>query len=456
MMDLTALLAISPLDGRYHEKLNALRPVLSEYGLIRFRVLIEIRWLQFLTEQGKLPELSPLSKTADDILNSIIDNFSEQEALHIKAIERKINHDVKAVEYFLKEKMAVHPELTKISEFIHFGCTSEDINNLAYALMLNTARKEFILPAVTELTVLLQTMAKNHAGLAMLARTHGQPATPTTVGKEFANVLARLQRQVTSLTATPILGKLNGATGNYNAFAITYPTIDWSILSETFIISLGLTWNPYTTQIEPHDYIAELFAILIRINTILIDFNRDMWGYISLNYFKQKTLAEEVGSSTMPHKVNPIDFENAEGNLGIANALLDHMAFKLPISRWQRDLSDSTVLRNMGMAIGYAILAYQSTVKGLTKTDVNCETIQTDLNNHWEILAEPIQMVMRRFGIEQPYEQLKNFTRGKKMTKELIQQFIQKLGLPEEVKQELLALTPSSYIGYAEKLAKGI
>lgn len=455
-MDHTALFAISPLDGRYQEKLHALRPIFSEYGLIRFRTLVEIRWLQFLANHGNLPELSPLTKTANAALNHLIDHFSEEQAFRIKQIERETNHDVKAVEYFIKENIGAHEELTAVSEFIHFGCTSEDINNLAYGLMLKTARDECILPALHELISVLKNMAEEYADQAMLSRTHGQPATPSTVGKEIANVMARLTRQINQLKEVSILGKLNGATGNYNAFAVAYPTIDWQTVSENFIKELGMIQNAYTTQIEPHDYLAEIFAILMRINTILIDFNRDMWGYISLNYFKQKPLKGEVGSSTMPHKVNPIDFENAEGNLGLSNALLDHMALKLPISRWQRDLSDSTVLRNMGVAIGYALLAYQSTCRGLNKTAINSAIIQADLNQHWEILAEPIQMIMRRFGIEKPYEKLKEFTRGKLVTKELMQQFIEELTLPDDIKQQLRELTPENYLGYAKQLAKHI
>ncbi len=455
-MDLATLMAISPLDGRYQTKLDSLRPIFSEYGLMRCRTLIEIRWFQFLAKEGNLKELPPFSKTADTILNNIIENFSEQNALRIKEIEKVTNHDVKAVEYFIKENIEKDAELTRTSEFIHFGCTSEDINNLAYALMLHSAREQIISPLLNDLISVLQTMAHEYADQAMLARTHGQPATPTTVGKEIANVVARLQRQFDQLSQTPILGKLNGATGNYNAFVVTYPDIHWQTLSEKFISSLGLQCNAYTTQIEPHDYIAELFATLIRINTILIDFNRDMWGYISLNYFKQKTVSNEVGSSTMPHKVNPIDFENAEGNLGLANALLDHMILKLPISRFQRDLSDSTVLRNIGVAIGYAVLAYQSTIRGLNKSTINSDVLNTDLNNHWEILAEPIQMIMRRYGIEKPYEKLKNFTRGQKITKELIHQFIKELDLPSDIKKQLIDLTPENYLGYAALLAKKI
>lgn len=455
-MDFAALMAISPLEGRYAEKLNALRPIFSEFGLIKFRVQIEIRWLQMLTEHGKLPELSPLSKQANTLLNSIIDNFSVEDAIRIKEIESSTNHDVKSVEYFLKEKCEPHPELVKVSEFFHFGCTSEDINNLAYGLMLHTARQQIILPHLDALLATLKTMAHDYAAQPMLSRTHGQSATPTTVGKEMANVFARLQRQVQQFVATPIFGKLNGATGNYNAFVSAYPLIDWQTLSKEFITQLGLQFNPYTTQIEPHDYLAEFFNILTRINTILIDFNRDMWGYISLNYFHLKILKHEVGSSTMPHKVNPIDFENAEGNLGLASALLEHMAMKLPISRWQRDLSDSTVLRNMGVALAHAVLAYQSTNRGLSKVSPNLLVLNNDLDQHWEILAEPIQTVMRRFGIEQPYEKLKNFTRGEKITKQILHQFIEELGLPKEVKQQLLELTPRNYVGYAEELAKQI
>ncbi|HSW69357.1 MAG TPA: adenylosuccinate lyase [Gammaproteobacteria bacterium] len=452
-MDLLALTALSPLDGRYQEKIKALQSVFSEYGYIRFRVLVEIRWLQFLAEQGNLPELPKISHESHTFLNNIIENFSEENGLRVKEIEKSTNHDVKAIEYFIKECIEKNSELDPLVEFIHFGCTSEDINNLAYALMLQTGRKH-ILNSLEQLISLLKNMAHEYANQAMLSRTHGQPATPTTVGKEFANIVARLERQIKQLSDASILGKLNGATGNYNAFAVTYPEINWPEMCGKFISSLGLTQNPYTTQIEPHDYIAEIFAILIRINTILLDFNRDMWGYISLNYFKQKMIDKEVGSSTMPHKINPIDFENAEGNLGLANALLDHMALKLPISRFQRDLSDSTVLRNIGVAIGHALLAYQSTCRGLTRITINAAVINADLNTHWEILGEPIQMVMRRFGIKKPYEQLKNFTRGQAMTKELIQEFIQKLDLPEVAKKKLLALTPENYIGYAEELAK--
>lgn len=455
-MNTFSINAISPLEGRYHEKVAGLRPIFSEYGLIRFRVMVEVRWLQLLATHGHLPELPPLSEHAQNILNAMVDNFSEQDAERVKHIERGINHDVKAVEYFIKEHLANNTELAKVSEFIHFGCTSEDINNLSYGLMLLAARHQYILPALDEIMLNLKHLAHDHADLPMMSRTHGQPATPTTVGKEIANVIARLQRQIEQLSSLPILGKLNGASGNYNAMAIAYPEVDWQQLSKNFINTLGLCWNPYTTQIEPHDYMAEFFHVISRINTILIDLNRDLWGYISLNYFKLKSFSNEVGSSAMPHKVNPIDFENAEGNLGIANALLDHMAQKLPISRWQRDLSDSTVLRNIGVAIAHSGLAYQSTCKGLSKITPNLEVLAADLDHHWEILAEPIQTVMRRYGIDQPYEKLKAFTRGHKVTKEMLHTFIQQIDLPSDVKEKLLTLTPGNYLGYADDLAKRI
>lgn len=455
-MDTSALMAISPLDGRYQEKMRSLRDIFSEYGLIKFRVIVEIRWLQALAEFANLPEIPRLSQHAKNTLDHIIENFSEKDALRVKHIESGINHDVKAIEYFIKEQMAGNEELAAISEFIHFGCTSEDINNLAYGLMLQTARTQAILPALDDVMMLLKKFAHDHADLSMLARTHGQPATPTTVGKETANVIARLQRQIEQLNNVTILGKLNGATGNYNAFAIAYPEVDWQTISKNFVTQLGLTWNPYTTQIEPHDSLAEFFSAMIRINTILIDYDRDTWSYISLNYFKQKSLANEVGSSTMPHKVNPIDFENSEGNLGIANALFEHMIIKLPISRWQRDLSDSTVLRNIGVAVGHSILAYQSTCKGINKLEPNQKLISEDLNDHWEVLGEAVQTVMRRYKLEQPYEQLKAFTRGKRIDQQMLQQFIQALDLPNEVKSQLLALTPDNYTGYAKELAKRI
>ncbi len=455
-MQITSLTALSPLDGRYQEKLADLRPIFSEYGLIRFRVLVEVRWLQMLTEHAHLPEVPQLSPEANQVLNSIVDNFSEQDAIRIKHIENGINHDVKAVEYFLKERVANNKELAKISEFIHFGCTSEDINNLAYSLMLHTARKKVILPSLDNLLSILKNLAHEYANQPMLARTHGQPATPTTVGKEIANVIARLQHQITHLKTMPLLGKFNGASGNYNAVVVAYPEVDWQKISKNFVSKLDLTWNPYTTQIEPHDSLAEFFSTLSRINTILIDFNRDIWGYIAINYFSLKTLKNEVGSSAMPHKVNPIDFENAEGNLGISSALFEHLASKLPISRWQRDLSDSTVLRNIGVAIAHANLAYQSTCKGLSKIVPNSTVLEADLAQHWEVLAEPIQTVMRRYGVEQPYEKLKSFTRGQVITKAMLHEFIQQLNLPEKAKKQLLSLTPSTYLGYAAELAKQI
>lgn len=455
-MDTNALMAISPLDGRYQEKMSAIRLIFSEYGLIKFRMIVEIRWLAMLAEHANLPEIPRISPHAKKLLEDMIETFSPQDALRIKHIESGINHDVKAVEYFIKEKISGNAELNTISEFIHFGCTSEDINNLAYGLMLATARKQCLLPSLDELISLLRQLAHENAEVAMLSRTHGQPATPTTVGKEIANVIARLKRQSEQLINVQILGKLNGASGNYNAFTVTYPDTDWQNLSKNFIAKLGLAWNPYTTQIEPHDSLAEFFAVIIRINNILIDFNRDTWGYISLNYFKQKSFSNEVGSSTMPHKINPIDFENSEGNLGIANALFEHMIAKLPISRWQRDLSDSTVLRNIGVALGHSLLAYQSTCKGLSRLEANTNAIQADLEKHWEILAEAIQTVMRRYKLEQPYEKLKAFTRGKRIDEILLRQFIKELVLPADVKQQLLELTPAEYVGYAKELAKRI
>lgn len=455
-MDTASLMAISPLDGRYQEKVAELRPIFSEFGLIKFRVIVEVRWLQMLAETGKLPEVPKLSAGALSLLNGIIEKFSLQDAERVKNIEAGINHDVKAVEYFIKERIEGNKELAVISEFIHFGCTSEDINNLAYGMMLQSARQQCVLPALDQIITLLKKLAHDHANLPMLSRTHGQSATPTTVGKEIANVIARLRRQIEIFKNVAILGKLNGATGNFNALVIAYPDADWQQTSENFINKLGLTWNPYTTQIEPHDYMAEYFSALARINTILIDFNRDAWGYISLNYFKQKTIANEVGSSTMPHKVNPIDFENSEGNLGIANALFEHMAAKLPISRWQRDLSDSTVLRNIGVAIGHSLLAYQSTCKGISKLEPNHDLIQSDLDQHWEVLGEAVQTVMRRYKLPEPYEKLKAFTRGKRIDKAMLHEFIKQLDLPDDVKLKLLQLTPQNYTGHAEELAKKI
>lgn len=455
-MDTASLLALSPLDGRYHDKLNGLRPIFSEYGLIRFRVDVEIRWLMILAERANLPEIPELSLSAQHTLFNLSQLFNESDALRVKTIESTINHDVKAVEYFIKEKIAGNTELAKLSEFIHFGCTSEDINNLAYSLMIHTARKECVLPALNEVIDALRTFAHTHAKSPMLARTHGQPATPTTVGKEIANVIARLERQQEQLIALPILGKFNGATGNYNALMIAAPEVNWTAISEQFVASLGLAFNAYTTQIEPHDGIAEFSAILARINTILTDFCRDTWSYISLNYFKQKTVAKEVGSSTMPHKVNPIDFENAEGNFGLANALFEHFSAKLPISRWQRDLSDSTVLRNIGVAIGHTLLGYQSTLKGIHKLEPNVGLMEADLNAHWEVLGEAVQTVMRRYQLEEPYEQLKNFTRGKQIDQAMLHDFIRGLPLPADVQNQLLALTPTTYLGCAAELAKRI
>lgn len=455
-MDTFALMAISPLDGRYQEKVTSLRPIFSEYGLIKFRVIVEIHWLKMLAQFADLPEIPRLSPHANTLLDDIVENFSLQDALRIKHIESGINHDVKAVEYFIKEHIAGNKELAAISEFIHFGCTSEDINNLAYGLMLQTARKQCILPALDDLILLLRKFAHDHADLPMLSRTHGQPATPTTIGKEIANVIARLQRQVDQLINTSVLGKINGASGNYNALVIAYPNVDWQTLSKNFVCKLGLAWNPYTTQIEPHDAMAEFFAAIIRINNILIDFNRDTWAYIAINYLRQKSFSHEVGSSTMPHKINPIDFENSEGNLGIANALFEHMVTKLPISRWQRDLSDSTVLRNLGVAVGHSILAYQSTRKGIERLEPNHDVIAADLDCHWEVLAEAIQTIMRRFKLEQPYEKLKSFTRGKQIDKLTLQQFIAELAIPNDAKKQLMDLTPADYIGYAGELAKRI
>lgn len=449
MMNLSALTALSPVDGRYGSKAAALRPIFSEYGLIRNRVIVEIRWLQLLAQVPEIKEVPPLSEAAVQFLDAIIDNFSEQDAQRVKTIEQTTNHDVKAVEYFLKERVADHAELHQVSEFIHFACTSEDINNLSHALMLRDALDNVMVPTMRELSDAIKALAKSHKTVPMMARTHGQPATPTTLGKEMANVYVRLQRQLEQLQAIPLLGKINGAVGNYNAHLAAYPEVDWHQLAQQFVTSLGLTWNAYTTQIEPHDYIAELFDAVARFNTIVIDFNRDVWGYIALNHFKQRTVAGEVGSSTMPHKVNPIDFENSEGNLGLANAIMAHLAQKLPISRWQRDLTDSTVLRNLGVGFAYALIAYQATLKGISKLEVNEENLLQELDSNWELLAEPVQTVMRRYGIEQPYEKLKELTRGKRVDQAAMADFIQGLELPAEAKERLLALTPAAYIGRA-------
>ncbi|QQD22881.1 adenylosuccinate lyase [Oceanospirillaceae bacterium ASx5O] len=454
-MELSALTAISPLDGRYGSKTVDLRPVFSEFGLIRARVEVEIRWLQRLAAHTGIHEVPPFSAAADAALNAIVDNFSEEDALRIKKIEATTNHDVKAVEYFIKEKFAGNAELMAVNEFVHFACTSEDINNLSHGLMLKAGR-DVMVPVMQKIADDIRKLAHDYAALPMLSRTHGQTASPTTLGKEMANVVARLERQIKQINAVEILGKINGAVGNYNAHLSAYPAIDWAANAQEFVTSLGLTFNPYTTQIEPHDYIAELFDAFARYNTILIDFDRDIWAYISNGYFKQRTIAGEVGSSTMPHKVNPIDFENSEGNLGLANAVLTHMAQKLPISRWQRDLTDSTVLRNMGVGMGYSLIAYQATLKGISKLQVNEARVADDLNNAWEVLAEPVQTVMRRYGIEQPYEKLKEFTRGKAITQSAMVEFIASLELPQAVKDELNALTPATYIGNAAEQAKAV
>jgi adenylosuccinate lyase len=449
------LTAISPIDGRYAGKLDQLRLIFSEYGLIRFRLIVEIRWLQALSSHSKILEVPAFSISATAFLNDIITSFSQLDAQRIKDIEKITNHDVKAIEYFLKEKVSEHSELEKITEFIHFACTSEDINNLAYALMLKDGR-EIIISQINECILAIRKIAHETADQPMLSRTHGQPATPTTTGKEFANVAARLLRQKTQLENIVLLGKINGAVGNYNAHLIAYPEIDWPVFSKSFVKSLDLQWNPYTTQIEPHDCIAEYFHALLRFNTILIDFNRDIWGYISLGYFRQRTISGEIGSSTMPHKVNPIDFENSEGNLGIANALFSFMAEKLPISRWQRDLTDSTVLRNMGVGIAHTSIAIQSTLNGISKLQINTNTIEADINYNWEVLAEPIQTVMRRYGVEKPYEKLKDLTRGQNITHEQLIVFIESLEIPIEAKSILLNLTPNNYLGYASQLAREI
>ena len=455
-VSLSSLTAVSPIDGRYGAKTDMLRTVFSEYGLIRYRVLVEVRWLQHLAANPAIVEVAPFSKDATALLNGLVDNFTIEHAERVKEIERTTNHDVKAVEYLIKETIADNAELLAVSEFVHFACTSEDINNLSHALMLKEGRDDIVVPALQAIHGQLTAMAVEFADVAMLARTHGQTASPTTVGKEMANVAYRLQRQLASITAVPLLGKINGAVGNYNAHISAYPDLDWPAISQAFIEGLGLEFNPYTTQIEPHDYMAELFDGLARSNTILIDFARDIWGYISLGYFKQKTIAGEVGSSTMPHKVNPIDFENAEGNLGIANALYGHLSAKLPVSRWQRDLTDSTVLRNMGVGLGYSMIAYASLDKGVGKLQLNQERLAADLDAAWEVLAEPIQTVMRRYGIEEPYEKLKTLTRGNVMDQATIQAFIDTLEIPQEAKTALKAMTPASYIGNAVQQAKDI
>lgn len=455
-MELSSLTAVSPIDGRYGDKVSALRAIFSEFGLLKFRVQVEVRWLQKLASHPDIQEVPALPHDANVFLDAIVANFNEQDAARIKTIERTTNHDVKAVEYFLKEKVAEMPALHAINEFIHFACTSEDINNLSHALMLSTARRDVLLPEWRKLIDAVKNLAQQYRATPLLSRTHGQPATPSTMGKEMANVVWRLERQYRQLEQIEILGKINGAVGNYNAHLAAYPQVDWHQLSEQFVTSLGVQWNPYTTQIEPHDYIAELFDCIARFNTIVLDFDRDIWGYIALNHFKQKTIAGEIGSSTMPHKVNPIDFENSEGNLGLANALLNHLAAKLPVSRWQRDLTDSTVLRNLGVGIGYALIAYQSTLKGVSKLELNQARLEEELDGNWEVLAEPIQTVMRRYGIEKPYEKLKELTRGKRVDAQGMQQFIDSLALPEHEKTRLKAMTPANYLGYAITLVDNL
>jgi len=451
-----ALTALSPLDGRYASKVEALRPIFSEFGLMHRRVQVEIEWLLALAAEPKIAELQPFHASQVATLKAIADDFSEADGERIKAIEATTNHDVKAVEYFIKEKIGADAGLAQAKEFVHFACTSEDINNLSYALMLRDARSQVLLPQLDAVIAKLREIAHANAALPLLSRTHGQTASPSTLGKEIANVVARLERQRKQLAAVEISGKINGAVGNYNAHAITYPEVDWRAFSQRFVESIGLDYNAYTTQIEPHDGVAEYCDAVRRANIILIDLARDIWGYISLGYFKQTLKAGEVGSSTMPHKVNPIDFENAEGNFGLANALLGHFAEKLPISRWQRDLTDSTVLRALGTAFGHSLVALESLKKGLGKLNVNAERIAADLDASWEVLAEAVQTVMRRYGLPQPYEQLKALTRGHGITKDSMREFIGGLDLPAEAKQRLLALTPGGYIGLAEGLAKDI
>lgn len=455
-MNLTSLSAISPIDGRYAVKTAGLRETFSEYGLIRYRVIVEIRWLMAMAANADIAEVAELSAASRKKLEQIIDDFDIGEAQRVKTIEDTTNHDVKAIEYYLKEKIKNQKELAEVKEFIHFACTSEDINNLAYALMLRDARKNILLPAFDSLIKLISGLAHRYAEQPMLARTHGQPASPTTLGKEMAVFAQRLRRQRRLFAEVEILGKMNGAVGNYNAHLASYPDVDWTEFASTFLESLGLQASPATTQIEPHDWMAEYFHALSRFNTVLVDFSRDIWGYISLGYFKQRTVAGEVGSSTMPHKVNPIDFENAEGNLGLANAVLQHLAEKLPISRWQRDLTDSTVLRNLGVGVAHGAIAYQALEKGIGKLEADAWKIGRDLDDSWEVLGEAVQTVMRRYGMPEPYEQLKRFTRGKRISKEALRDFIQGLKLPEKEKKRLLAMTPADYVGNAVEQAKNV
>jgi adenylosuccinate lyase len=455
-MNLSMLTAISPIDGRYASKVDALRPIASEFGLMRARVEVELAWIKSLASHPQIDEVAPLSEQAIAQIDAIVADFAEADGERIKEIERTTNHDVKAIEYFIKEKFALSPELNAISEFVHFACTSEDINNLSYSLMLTRMRDDVLAPKMREIVEFLRAKANEWAAHAMLSRTHGQSASPTTVGKEFANVVARLERQLTQFEAVQLLGKLNGAVGNYNAHLSAYPEVDWAAHAESVITNLGLTFNPYTTQIEPHDCVAEYFDALKRFNTIMIDLDRDLWSYISLDYFKQRTVAGEVGSSTMPHKVNPIDFENSEGNLGIANTVFEHLAAKLPVSRWQRDLTDSTVLRNVGVGAAHSLIAYEASLKGLNKLEINLAVITEDLAKRWEVLAEPVQTVMRRYGIEKPYEQLKELTRGKPIDEESLRAFIGNLDIPEDAKQALLDMTPLTYTGSAEAQARNV
>ncbi len=452
-MELSPLTAVSPIDGRYAGKTSELRDVFSEFGLIKRRVEVEVRWLQKLAHCDQIVEVPALSEEANGKLNALVDGFSVEHALRVKEIEATTNHDVKAVEYLIKEQVSDNDELNRIKEFVHFACTSEDINNLAHALMLRDGRR-FLLGQMDQVATAIEKLAVEHAALPMLSRTHGQTASPTTVGKEMRNVAHRLRRQLAEVQRVELTGKINGAVGNFNAHLSAYPDADWPAISQSFVERFDLSWNPRTTQIEPHDYVAELFDAIKRFNVVLVDFDRDVWGYISLGYFKQKTIAGEVGSSTMPHKVNPIDFENSEGNLGLANAVFGHMADKLPVSRWQRDLTDSTVLRNMGVGFGYSSIAYASTLKGIGKLEVNEQRLAEDLNNSWEVLAEPIQTVMRRYAIPEPYEKLKALTRGQKITAEVIREFVETLDVPEEAKEAMRNLTPSSYTGNAAEQAR--
>ncbi len=455
-MQLTELTAISPVDGRYGSKTTEYQSIFSEFGLIRHRVLIEIRWLKALAAEAGIAEVPTLSAEAAAQLDSIETGFSVEDAQRVKDIEKTTNHDVKAVEYFLKEKISGNSELEAISEFIHFACTSEDINNLSHALMLKEGRDSVLLKQMDSVIDKMKALSLELAEQPMLSKTHGQPASPTTMGKELANVVYRLQKQRKQVAGVELMGKINGAVGNYNAHLSAYPELDWQGFAQHFIESLGITYNPYTIQIEPHDYMAELFDAISRFNTILIDISRDIWGYISVGYFKQKTVAGEIGSSTMPHKVNPIDFENAEGNLGIANALFGHLTMKLPISRWQRDLTDSTVIRTLGVGFAHSSIAYQSAMRGLNKLEVNPPALEAELDNNWEVLAEPIQTVMRRYGIEKPYEKLKELTRGKRVNQQIMQEFVQSLDIPEEAKAQLMEMTPMNYIGNAVEQAKNI